>query len=127
MLAQAAEAKTESIIGRVKEALLKVNWKHAVLLSIPLGLYIYPTPILKLFMPIATKLAGNHPTVACDSHLREIILTPNPEITLASLPKLNFLKGTAPTSEEYDEEECATIELFPLDRKTALVSSYSGV
>lgn len=101
MLAQSAEAKTESIVGRIKEVAGKVSWKHAILLSIPLALYIYPTPILKLFMPIATKLAGNHPTVTCNSHLREIILSPNPEITLASLPKLNFLKGTTPTSDDY--------------------------
>lgn len=126
MLAQSAE-KTESIVGKIKEALAKVNWKHALLLSIPLGLYIYPTPILKLFMPIATKLTGNHPSITCDSHLKEIILTPNPEITLASLSKLNFLKGTAPSCHEYQEDECTTIELFPLDRKTALISSYSGV
>lgn len=100
MLAQSSE-KSESIVAKVREVLAKVNWKHALLLSIPLGLYIYPTPILKLFMPIATKLTGNHPSITCDSHLREIILTPNPEITLASLPKLNFLKGTTPSSQEY--------------------------
>lgn len=100
MLAQSGE-KTETIVSRVKEALAKVNWKYALLLSIPVGLYIYPTPIIKLFMPIAARLTGSHPRFTSDSHIREIILTPNPEITLAALPKLNFLKGHAPSSQDY--------------------------
>ena len=74
MLAESAE-KTETIVGRVREVLAKVSWKHALLLSIPLGLYIYPTPLIKLIMPIATKLTGNHPSIICESHLKEILPT----------------------------------------------------
>lgn len=70
--------QAESLISKIKEAALKLTWKHAIILTVPICLYIYPKPIIKLFMPIASKFSNNHPNIICNETLEEIILTNNP-------------------------------------------------
>jgi hypothetical protein len=65
-----AEQAKDTLLDKAKAILCKVTWKHALVIAIPLILYIYPRPILKLFVPIASKINKNHPTVACDDFIR---------------------------------------------------------
>lgn len=78
----------DSFAERVKTIFSKMTWKHAIIGLLPLVLYIYPRPILKPFVIIASKLNRNHPEVACHDFVQEIILTTNPAINRQNLSTL---------------------------------------
>lgn len=84
----ASEQAKETLVERAKAILSQLNWKHALIGLVPLVVYLYPRPILRLFMPIASKLNRNHPTVACHDFVREIVLTTNPTITAENLSSM---------------------------------------
>jgi len=102
----------DSIAERVKTIFSKMTWKHAIIGLVPLVLYIYPRPILKPFVIIASKLNRNHPEIACHDFVQEIILTTNPAVNRQSLSTLETLKGEGPNWSSYRDEEIAVIELF---------------
>jgi hypothetical protein len=108
----ASEQAKETLVERAKAILSQLNWKHALIGLVPLVVYLYPRPILRLFMPIASKLNRNHPTVACHHFVREIVLTTNPAITAENLSSMYTVRGTAPNWTAYKESEIAVIELY---------------
>lgn len=83
-------------MDKAKTVLSNFTWKHVLIVAIPLAIYIYPRPILRLFMPIAGKINKNHPNVVCSGLVREIILTTNEAVTLQNIPLIEIAKGTKP-------------------------------
>ena len=75
------EAEEKAVSG-VKTIISKLNWKHGVFLATSIGLFLYPQPILKLFIPLVSKLNKNRSLVECQTQVNEIVLTTNIDITL---------------------------------------------
>ena len=103
---------TDSFVDRIREFISKMSWKHAIVGLLPLVLYIYPRPILKPFVMIASKLNRNHRGVACHDFVHEIILTTNPAVNAQNLSHIETLRGVRPNWSSYREDETAVIEMF---------------
>lgn len=121
------EQARENVLQRVKDLLSKLTWKHALVGVLPLVIYLYPRPLIRLFMPIASKLNRNHPPVACQNFVREIILTTNSAITRDNISSLETTKGTTPNWTSYRDEEIAVIELYGKENIGSPFSSQSVV
>lgn len=121
------ESARENLLQRVRDILSKLTWKHALIGVLPLAIYLYPRPLIRLFMPIASKLNRNHPPVACQDFVREIILTTNSAITRENISFLESTKGTAPDWTSYKDEEIAVIELYGKENIGSPFSSQSVV
>jgi hypothetical protein len=127
MQASPHEQAKEDFLERVKELLSKITWKHALIGLLPLAVYLYPRPLLRLFMPIASKLNRNHPPVVCHHFVKEIILTTNSSITKDNISALESMRGTAPNWTGFKDEEVAVIELYGKENVGSPFSSQSVV
>lgn len=115
------------MLQRVKDLISKVTWKHALIGLFPLVIYLYPRPLIRLFMPIASKLNRNHPPVACQNFVKEIILTTNSAITSENISFLESMKGTAPNWSSYKDEDIVVIELYGKENIGSPFSSQSVI
>lgn len=111
----------------MKDLLSRLTWKHAIIGLLPLAIYLYPRPLIRLFMPIASKLNRNHPPVACQNFVKEIILTTNSAITRDNISFLENIKETAPDWTSYKDEEIAVIELYGKENIGSLFNSHSAI
>lgn len=125
--AVAHEQARDNLLERVKDLLSKITWKHALIGLLPLVIYLYPRPLIRLFMPIASKLNRNHPPVACQDFVREIILTTNSAVTRENISTLESIKGTVPDWTSYKDEDMAVIELYGKENIGSPFSSQSVV
>lgn len=127
MLSSVHAEQEEGVIEKVKALLSRLTWKHALIVSIPLAIYLFPRPIFRLFLPLASKINRNHPPVSCNHLIREIVLTSNDAVTLDNISHINVLKGAAPNVSTYSQDEVAVIELFAEDQGANPYSSQMAV
>jgi hypothetical protein len=101
-----------SIIDNIKDFSSNLTWKSAVIIAIPVALYIYPKPLVKIFLPLIDLVSKYHGSFKRKHNVREIILTTNEALNLANLKNLVITKGMAPQVDNFNKKECLTLEVF---------------